>query len=112
MDSDVIVLVTEPTPFGFYDFKLAWEAFSPLGKPMGVVVNRAGIGNGEVYRFCEEKVLPVLAEIPFDRAVAQAYSQGRIIADLSPELRQKFVSMHSGICRLAEGSLSKEGGNA
>ena len=29
LDSDVILLVTEPTPFGFHDFKLAWEAFAP-----------------------------------------------------------------------------------
>ncbi len=101
IDSDVIVLVTEPTPFGFHDLKLAREAFSPLGKPMGVVVNRAGIGNDEVYRFCEDKGIPLLAEIPFERAAAVAYSQGRVIADLSPEFREIFVSMHAGICELA-----------
>jgi len=101
IDSDVIVLVTEPTPFGFHDFKLACEAFSPLGKPMGVVINRAGIGNGEVYEFCRKKGIPVLAEIPFDRAVAEAYARGRIIADLSPEFRQIFVSIHERVCELA-----------
>jgi MinD superfamily P-loop ATPase len=101
IDSDVIVLVTEPTPFGFYDFKLAWEAFSPLGKPMGVVVNRAGIGNGDVYRFCEEKGIPLLAEIPFERAIAEAYARGAVIADLSADLREIFVSMQAKICELA-----------
>ncbi len=73
MDSDVILLVTEPTPFGVYDFKLAWEAFAPLGKPMGAVINRAGLGNDAIYRFCHEKGLPILAEIPYDRAIAEAY---------------------------------------
>ena len=102
IDSDVIVLVTEPTPFGFHDFKLAWEAFSPLGKPMGAVMNRAGIGNGEVYPFCEEKGIPLLAEIPFERAIAEAYARGGVIADLSPEFREIFVSMHAKICELAE----------
>ncbi len=112
IDSDVIVLVTEPTPFGFYDFKLAWQAFSPMGKPMGVVVNRAGIGNGEVYRFCEEKGLPVLAQIPFDRGIAEAYARGMVIADLSPDLRRTFMSIHSGIRKLAEGCVPKEGCHA
>ena len=84
LDSDVIVLVTEPTPFGFYDFQLAWEAFAPLGKPMGAVVNRAGLGNDAIYRFCREKGLPILAEIPYDRAIAEAYARGRIIADSLP----------------------------
>ncbi|MFZ2447777.1 MAG: ATP-binding protein [Syntrophobacteraceae bacterium] len=112
IDSDVIVLVTEPTPFGFHDFKLAWEAFSPLGKPMGVVVNRAGIGNGDVYRFCAEKGIPLLAEIPFERAIAEAYARGMVIADLSQEFREVFVSMHSRICGLAAGPVPGEAAHA
>lgn len=102
MDSDVIVLVTEPTPFGFHDFKLAWEAFTPLQKPMGAVINRAGIGDDEVYRFCRDKGLPVLAEIPYDRAIAEAYSRSRIIAAESPRLKETFVSLRAGIRELAE----------
>jgi MinD superfamily P-loop ATPase len=102
IDSDVIILVTEPTPFGSHDFKLAWEAFSPLQKPMGAVVNRAGIGNGEVYRFCRDKGIPLLAEIPFERSIAEAYARGAVIADLSADLREMFISMYKKICGLAE----------
>ena len=102
IDSDVIVLVTEPTPFGFYDFQLAWEAFSPLGKPMATVVNRAGLGNDDIYRFCRDKGLPILAEIPFDRAIAEAYARGRIIAEVSSELRETFVSMLGRIREVAK----------
>ncbi len=93
MDSDVIVLVTEPTPFGFYDFKLAWEAFSPLQIPMGAVVNRAGLGDESIYRFCKDKGVPLLAEIPYDRAIAEAYARGRIIAEESSRLKEGFVSL-------------------
>ena len=93
LDSDVILLVTEPTPFGFYDFQLAWEAFAPLGKPLAAVVNRAGLGHDAVYRFCREKGLPILAEIPYDRAIAEAYARGRIIADISSGLQETFVSL-------------------
>ena len=102
IDSDVIILVTEPTPFGFYDFKLAWEAFAPFGKPMGTVVNRAGLGTDDIYRFCRDKRLPILAEIPFDRVIAEAYAHGRIIAEVSPELRETFVSLRGKIRDLAE----------
>ena len=108
IDSDVIILVTEPTPFGFYDFQLAWEAFTPLGKPMGTVVNRAGLGNDDIYRFCRDKRLPILAEIPFDRAIAEAYAHGRIIAEVSPELRETFVSLRDKIRGLAERSRPRE----
>jgi MinD superfamily P-loop ATPase len=103
IDSDVILLVTEPTPFGFYDFGLAWEAFAPLGKPMGAVVNRAGLGNDAIYRFCRDKGLPILCEIPFDRSIAEAYARGMVIAEVSPELKGTFVSLQGRIRDMAKG---------
>ncbi len=95
MDSDVILLVTEPTPFGFFDFQLAYEAFRPLGKPFAVVINRAGLGNEAIYRFCTAQGLPILAEIPYDRAIAEAYARGQILALLRPDLREVFVRLAS-----------------
>jgi MinD superfamily P-loop ATPase len=112
IDSDAIVLVTEPTPFGFYDFQLAWEAFTPLGKPMGAVVNQAGLGNDSIYRFCREKGVPILAEIPFDRRIAEAYSRGRIIAEVSSELKATFVSLLGRIRKLATQGRVQEPANA
>jgi MinD superfamily P-loop ATPase len=93
MDSDVILLVTEPTPFGLYDLKLAHKAFSPFNKPMGVVVNRAGLGTTAVYDYCNAAGLETLAVIPYERNIAQAYAQGKIIAESSRELRRLFVEL-------------------
>jgi MinD superfamily P-loop ATPase len=101
LDSDVILLVTEPTPFGLHDFQLAWEAFSPLGKPMGVLINRTGLGHDEVYRFCREKGLPILAEIPYERTIAEAYARGRIIAAISTGLKETFISLRDGVRALS-----------
>lgn len=101
LDSDLILLVTEPTPFGFYDFQLAWEAFTPLGKPMGAVINRAGLGNDDIYRFCRDKGLSILAEIPYDRAIAEAYARGRVIAAVSPALEEIFTALRDKIRDLA-----------
>jgi MinD superfamily P-loop ATPase len=112
LDSDVILLVTEPTPFGVYDFQLAWEAFTPLGKPMGAVVNRAGLGNDAIYRFCRERGLPILAEIPYDRAIAEAYARGRIIASVSPGLKATFVSLRDQVRDLAKPGQSREAARA
>lgn len=112
MDSDAIVLVTEPTPFGFYDFKLAWEAFSPLKKPMGAVVNKAGIGNDDIYGFCADRGLPVLAEIPFERSIAEAYSHGKVIAEVSREFREIFVSLEGRIRELAGATGPREAAHA
>jgi MinD superfamily P-loop ATPase len=93
MDSDLILLVTEPTPFGAYDLELAYEAFSPLGKPMAVVVNRAGFGDRDVYEFCRRLGLEIFAEIPFDRRIAEAYSRGKIVPAACPEIKPVFVRL-------------------
>lgn len=99
MDADVIVLVTEPTPFGLYDLKLAHDAFLPLGIPMGVVINRAGLGEDAVYEFCRSRFLPIWAEIPFSREVAEAYANGRIVAHLSSELQTTFAELAGHIVK-------------
>jgi MinD superfamily P-loop ATPase len=91
--ADLILLVTEPTPFGLYDLKLAVESFSVFRRPMGVVVNRAGIGGGEVYDYCRERSLPLMAEIPFTRTAAEAYSRGRILADALSGYRERFEKL-------------------
>ena len=93
MDSDMILLVTEPTPFGVYDMKLAHQAFAPMKKAMGVVVNRAGLGNSEIYDYCASEGLEIMAEIPYDRRIAEAYANGCIIADTSEEMRQLFTGL-------------------
>lgn len=93
IDADCIVLVTEPTPFGFHDFKLAWEAFSPLGKPMGTVINRAGIGDLSVQTFCRDNAIPIWAEIPYDRAIAEAYSRGEVVVSALEPLRETFTAL-------------------
>jgi MinD superfamily P-loop ATPase len=76
------------------------------------VVNRAGLGDDAVYRFCEDKRTPVLAEIPYDRAIAEAYARGRIIAEESPRLTGVFVSLLSEIRSLAKQSGHRETAHA
>jgi len=102
MDADVILLVTEPTPFGFYDFRLAHQAFAPLRKPMGVVVNRAGIGDESVQDYCAEHGLPLLAEIPYSRDVAEAYARGRVVANLGPDQAARFAGLRDSLRRLRQ----------
>lgn len=101
MDSDVIVLVTEPTPFGFHDFLLAVEAFAPLGKPMGVVINRAGLGDSSLHRFCANNAIPVLCEISYDRAIAEEYASGNVLAAMNPGMETVFTQLRDRVIALA-----------
>ncbi len=100
-DADVILLVTEPTPFGLHDLRLAWQAFRPLGKPMGVVINRAGLGDLKVQAFCQDKGLPLLAEIPFRRDIAEHYAQGGVLAQLDAGMKVLFEALAERLERMA-----------
>jgi MinD superfamily P-loop ATPase len=74
--SDFCILVTEPTPFGLNDLKLAVEVMRKLKIDHGVVINRADIGDEKVKEYCRKESLPIMAEIPYDRNVAVLYSSG------------------------------------
>jgi MinD superfamily P-loop ATPase len=96
-NSDYCLLVTEPTPFGLHDLKLAVEAVCLLNIPCGLVVNRADIGDNKVFEYAEREGLPILLTIPFDRRIAQAYSRGKNIVEEFPEWRERFVALYHDI---------------
>jgi len=89
-DTDFVLLVTEPTPFGLHDLKLAVEAVKILEIPMGLVINRADIGDDTVTAYARAEGLPILMEIPFDRKIAESYSRGEMFALALPEWKARF----------------------
>lgn len=95
--ADYVLLVTEPTPFGLHDLKLAYELTRELGLPAGVIINRDGIGNRQVEDFCAATGIPVLLRIPMDREVAAGIAQGIPLVTLKPEYRQLFRQLFSTV---------------
>ena len=101
-DTDFILLVTEPTPFGLHDLKLAVGAVKILKIPCGLVINRSDMGDNKVKDYAKNEGIPVLLEIPFDRNIAEAYSRGDMIIEVIPELRDKFLNLYNQIKNIAE----------
>lgn len=92
-NADFTILVTEPTPFGLNDLKLAVGMTRELSLPMGVVINRSTSGDRSVHAYCREEHIPILLEIPDDRRIAEAYSQGILMVDALPEYREKCIAL-------------------
>lgn len=92
-DTDIVFLVTEPTPFGLHDLTLAVEMVRELKLPFSVIVNRVGSGDNRVHDFCQEENIPILMEIPDDRRIAEAYSRGISMVDALPEYRNLFQEL-------------------
>jgi MinD superfamily P-loop ATPase len=89
-DADYVILVTEPTPFGLHDLKITVELMNELQKPFGVVVNKAGLGSGDVYTFLKENNIELLGEIPFSRELARMYSSGELLNNIPEELKETY----------------------
>ena len=92
-DVDYVVLVTEPTPFGLNDLKLAVALVRTLNLPFGVVINRADSGNDDGGRYCRSEQIDVLMELPDDRRIAQVYSRGEVIVKSLPEYKDAFKGL-------------------
>jgi MinD superfamily P-loop ATPase len=101
IDSDFVILVTEPTPFGLNDLKLAVETVRLLGLPMGIVLNRSDIGDDAVKIYAQKEQIPVLLEIPHRWEIAESYSKGIMMTDALPEMKQTFINLYESVAGIS-----------
>ena len=99
-NSDFCLLVTEPTPFGLHDLKIAVEVLRKITIPFGVIINRAGIGDKKLYDYCKKENIRIMLEIPYDRKIAELYSKGIPFSLEMPEWVTKFQTFNNEIARL------------
>jgi MinD superfamily P-loop ATPase len=92
-NADFVILVTEPTPFGLHDLKLAVDTLKELKIKFGVVVNRHGIGNDDVVNYCQKENIDLIAKIPNSRRIAELYSRGELIYQKIPEVKHQFENI-------------------
>jgi MinD superfamily P-loop ATPase len=96
--ADFVLLVTEPTPFGMHDLRLTVQvARDELGLPVGVVINRDGVGDAGVDDYCAAEGIPILMRIPLDRRIAEAISEGEALVEALPEYRPRFLDLYEQI---------------
>jgi MinD superfamily P-loop ATPase len=96
-DTDYVILVTEPTPFGLHDLKLMIALLQELQKPFGVIVNKAGLGNREVYDYLKKEDIELLGEIPFDQDYAAKYAKGDLLTHISEEISDTYHHISNGL---------------
>ena len=95
--ADYVLLVTDPTPFGLYDLKLAVAMLRELGLPGGVIINRAGEDQVGLGNYCQNEGLPVLMSLPDDRQIAEVVSKGQLVSSCLPEYGLLFRKLADSI---------------
>jgi len=103
-DTDFLILVTEPTPFGLNDLKLAVGMVKILAIPHGIVINRSDLGDDKVKEYAKEENIPILMEIPFDRQIAETYSKGKLLVEELPEWKERFIHLYEDVVKYAKKS--------
>lgn len=92
-DTDFCLLVTEPTPFGLNDLKLAVGMTREMNIPTGVVINRFMEDYKLVTDYCRQEQIPVLLKIPFAKQYAAAYARGSSLVQDYPQWQPAFVEL-------------------
>jgi len=94
---DYCILVTEPTPFGLHDLKIAVSLVRRMGIPFGVVINKAMQENHSIHEYCAQEGIEVLLEIPYLRKIAENYSNGVLPVHKDEDWKRKFIQMYNRI---------------
>lgn len=91
---DYALLVTEPTPFGLHDLKIAVGLVKKMGIRAGVVLNKAGLNDQLILDYCNQEDLPVMLVIPYSRKIAENYAHGILPASISPGWKDQFSMLY------------------
>ncbi len=92
-NTDYVILVTEPTPFGLNDLKITVELLLDLNIPFGVIVNKADIGNNEIFEFLKEKGIELIGKIPFSKEYARNYAEGQLFENIPDEIELAYAEI-------------------
>jgi MinD superfamily P-loop ATPase len=101
--ADYAIVVAEPTPFGVSDMTMVVELLRDLEIPMGVVVNKDGLGDDEIYHYCEAEKLQILGRIPFKKDYAKYYAGGNLISRVDDEYRENITGILAQVTGQKEG---------
>jgi len=101
--ADFVILVAEPTPFGFNDFRLAVETLQEMKKDFYVVINKDGLGSGELEEYCSRNSFKIIGRIPNSREIAEVYSKGGLLYREVPEFRKSIIQIADFILDYSEG---------
>jgi MinD superfamily P-loop ATPase len=96
-NTDFVILVTEPTPFGLNDLGLALGMVRELGLPAGVIINRSDVGDNQTEKYCQKEKIDILMTIPYDRRIAEAYSRGEMMFGVGLGYEKSLYALYENI---------------
>jgi MinD superfamily P-loop ATPase len=82
--ASLAVIVTEPTPSGLHDLKRVIELCDHFQVPVQTIINKSDLNAGHtrtIERFCRERNLEILGELPHDSDVTMSMVAGQTVTE-------------------------------
>ncbi len=85
--ADVAILVAEPTPASLSDLKRIYKVVQHFREPAYIVINKADLNPGfkGIHEFAEQEGIPILGEIPYDRAIPESMIKMKPVVEAFPD---------------------------
>ena len=98
-DTHIVVVVAEPTPFGFHDFKIMVRTLEKLKKQFVVFINKDNDLYGDLKAYCELKKIEIVGAIKYSKEIAEVYSNGDLIVNMA-SVRKGLNRAYSNVINL------------
>lgn len=103
-DADLVIAVTEPTPFGKHDLNRILDLLEVVGQKADIILNRSNLTAYQepIRVLAQARECPIIGEIPVDDVVVENYAQGKPFISDPREFPAKtaFQSIFSKILQL------------
>jgi len=97
--ADFCILIAEPTLFSIHDIEKAICMVNALQIPCGLVINKVGAGNADILSLVQKYKIPVLAELPWSRELAEAGANASLCMEI-PEMRNALEAIDKSISKI------------
>ncbi len=85
--ADLTILIAEPTPASLSDVQRAYKVVQHFRQPAYLIINKADLNPGftRLREWAESEGIPVLGEIPYDRAIPDSMVRMKPVVEMFPE---------------------------
>lgn len=97
---DYVILVTEPSPFGLNDLRIAVETVQLLKKDFFIVINKDDGEDNIIKDYCRKENYELVAAIPEKQSIAERYSRGSLIYQDDEDFKAEIVKISDKIASL------------
>ncbi len=85
--ADVAILIAEPTPASLSDVQRAYKVVQHFREPAYLIINKADLNPGftKLREWAEAEGIPVIGEVPYDRAIPKSMAMLKPVVEVFPE---------------------------